>query len=376
MTSFTSRLRGWLALSVGLALLFCGSLWFTGHARGVRDSTMATMTAQMKTVCVGRHLIDVPVRAKVSLSGEMIAGFTIVTFEETEDSFRSRVATREADIIALGEKADPERPGGLIEARGLQLPGLRARTFIYGKGHTHGFENGRRVDSEWVSIESHAHLGNLSLVLSKQYATVAQAGLAESLLARVRLRGEHEAPSASGFCVRRAVFTEPLPAHENEHVVLHVGLLGHPDMGLSLISIANGSTDEGLLARSAATDADASLGERLRVTTLRAGKRTINGIDGEEVLERVRELNFTTGYGFAWEARGAAHDNLRPYLSLNMETGTNPRPGGEPVDSSLDREAVLALWDRISSSLRRQAGAQAVSGARARPTAMRARDAA
>jgi hypothetical protein len=35
-----------------------------------------------------------------------------------------------------------------------------------------------------------------------------------------------------------------------------------------------------------------------------------------------------------------------------METGTNPRPGGNPVDSSLHEDAVLALWDNISSSIR------------------------
>jgi hypothetical protein len=35
-----------------------------------------------------------------------------------------------------------------------------------------------------------------------------------------------------------------------------------------------------------------------------------------------------------------------------METGTNPRPGGKPVDSSLHEDAVMALWDSISSSIR------------------------
>lgn len=45
-------------------------------------------------------------------------------------------------------------------------------------------------------------------------------------------------------------------------------------------------------------------------------------------------------------------DPLRPFLTLNMETGTNPRPGGKPVDSSLHENAVVALWDSISSSIR------------------------
>jgi len=70
------------------------------------------------------------------------------------------------------------------------------------------------------------------------------------------------------------------------------------------------------------------------------------------VLERVRELNFTTGFGFMWEMRGQKDDPLQPYLLLQMETGTNPNAGGKPVETSLHQDAVLALWDRISSSIR------------------------
>jgi hypothetical protein len=166
------------------------------------------------------------------------------------------------------------------------------------------------------------------------------------------VRGNDEIPSVPGFCIWRGVFAEPLPEHTNEHVVFHLGLPGHPDMGLAFSSVAGGRIEDGLLERVAVTDAEATADEMLRVSRLRSGKRNINGIEGEEVLERVRELNFTTGYGFMWEARGTNDDLLQPHLLLNMETGTNPRPGGKPVDSSLHEDAVLALWDSISSSIR------------------------
>jgi hypothetical protein len=123
-------------------------------------------------------------------------------------------------------------------------------------------------------------------------------------------------------------------------------------MGLAFDVMPAGRTDRSLLVRVADIDAEASADELLRVTKLRSGKRSINGIDGEEVLERVRELNFTTGYSFMWEAHGVENDHLQPYLLLNMETGTNPSPGGKPVDSSLHEDAVLELWNSISSSIR------------------------
>jgi len=344
---------GWRTLIVLLAGLACAGTWAAGQVRSIRDrSEVAKMTDKMKTVCVGRYLVDVPGEAETSLSGEMISGFTIDTVEESESSFRERISARESVIAAQGKDANTAQAGGLIEAHDLRTAGLVGRTLIYGRDRTYGFEGGRRVDIEWVSVEVHAHLKGVSFTLSKKVANDSDARLAETLLTRLQVRGDDDIPSIPGFCIWRGVFAEPLPEHTNEHVVFHLGLPGHPDMGLALSSVAGGRIDDGLLERAAVVDAEASADEMLRVTKLRSGKRNINGIEGEEVLERVRELNFTTGYGLMWEARGGVDDLLQPHLLLNMETGTNPLPGGKPVDSSLHEDAVLALWDSISSSIR------------------------
>ncbi|WP_198115303.1 T6SS immunity protein Tli4 family protein [Massilia rhizosphaerae] len=309
------------------------------------------MTEKMKTVCVGRYLIDVPNQATVGLSREMISGFTIDAVQEPEAVFRERVAEREA-MIGARKTVDSAQPGGMVEARDLRVPGLIGRTFIYGRDRTYGFEGGRRVDVDWVSVESHAHLGGLSLTLSMKYASEDDAKLAETLLAQLRLRDEHEIPTVPGFCIEQAIFVEPLPSHSNEQVAMSLGLPDHPDLSLVFFSLAGGKPAPGLLARTAEVDAAATADELLRVSKLREGKRSVNGIDGEEVLERVRELNFTTGYGFNWEVSGTDDNLLRPFLSLELLTGNSERPGGKPVDSSLHEDAVLALWDTISSSIR------------------------
>ena len=310
------------------------------------------MTAKMKTVCVGRYLVDVPEQANISLSGEMIAGFRIKTVEETEPDFHARLAAREAELRARGANGDQGGEGGLIEARNLQSPRFVGRSLIYGRSRGYLMAGDKRIDMESVSVEVHVHMGDLSFSLSAEGTEEASAKEAEALFKRLRLRGEDEIPSVPGFCIWRGVFVEPLPEHKNEHAVFHLGLPGHPDMGLALSSISGGHTDEGLLARAAVTDAEATPDEMLRVTKLRSGKRSVNGIEGEEVLERVRELNFTTTYGFMWEALGVSDDPSQANLLLNMETGTNPRPGGKPVGSSLHEDAVMELWDSISSSIR------------------------
>ena len=347
-----TRKRGWRELIVLLAALACAGTWAAGQVRSIRDrSEVAKMTEKMKTICVGRYLIDVPSQADVGISREMMSGFTIDAVQETEAVFRERVAAREADIGAH-RAPDAGQPGGMVEARDLRIPGMIGRTLIYGRDRTYGFEGGRRVDVEWVSVESHAHLGDLSLTLSMKYANEDDAKLAEALLAQVRLRDEQEIPTVAGFCIAKAIFVEPLPSHRNEQVAMSLGLPGHPDLSLVFFSLAGGKPTPGLLARTADVDAAASADELLRVSKLREGKRSVNGIDGEEVLERVRELNFTTGYGFNWEVPGRDDDLLQPFLSLELLTGNNERPGGKPVDSSLHEDAVLALWDSISSSIR------------------------
>lgn len=314
------------------------------------------MTEKLKTVCVGRYLIDVPSDAEVQLAGARIAGFAIDTDEESETAFRDRVAAREAAIAAHGaqrrDEQDRARDGGLIDAHDLHIPGLIGRTFVYDRNRGYVMEGERRIDMASVSIEIHAHMEGRSFSLSATSKQEADAAEAEALLARLRVRADGEIPALPGFCIRRGVFVDPVVGKKNEHVTLHLGIPGHPDLGLAFNSMPGGRTDRSLLARVADTDAESSPDDMLRVTKLRSGRRTINAIDGEEVLERVRELNFTTGYSFMWEARGVENDPVQPYLFLNMETGTNPRPGGKPVDSSLHEDAVLALWDGISSSIR------------------------
>jgi hypothetical protein len=347
------KTRRWLISIVCLAALACIGSWAAVKVCSMRDrSEVAQMTEEMKTVCVGRYLVDVPVQAEVIMSHERIDGFAIETVEESEAEFRARVAAREAGIDALASDAGPHGPGGIAEAHDLRIPGLIGRSVVYGRTRSHGFEQGRRVDTEWVSVESHAHSNGLSISLSAEYVDDADANAAEALLARFRLRGEEEIPSGQGFCVWRAVFAEPLPAHKSEHVAMHVGLPGHPDLALSLVSMPGGGSDPNLMARATETDARTGADALLRITKLRERKRTVNGIDGEEVLVRAREFNFTTTYGFSWETPGIENDPLQPYLTLELQTGVSERPGGKPVETSLHEDALLALWDSIASSIR------------------------
>jgi len=53
------------------------------------------MTQKMKTLCVGRFLIDLPEESRVEMRQARIDGFEITTFNETEEEFQKRVVDRQ-----------------------------------------------------------------------------------------------------------------------------------------------------------------------------------------------------------------------------------------------------------------------------------------
>lgn len=350
-----SRKPGRYTLLLLLAAFACAGSWAAVHLRSVQDtSEVVKMTEEMRLVCVGRSLIDVPAQSELSFSNQVLDGLEISTVEESEAVFRARLAAREKEIEALGMTTDSRGPGGMVEARDLRLVDMAARLLVYGRTRSYSMEGDHRVDDEWMSIEAHVHVNALSFTFSMQYADPSDVPAVEALLERFRPRGENEIPSVPGFCVWRGIFAEPLPSHKTEHIVMHLGLPGHPDMGIAYSSVSGVPADDGLLARIAVVDAETRVDDMLRVTKLRSGKRSINGVEGEEELERLRARNFLTGYSLLWEAQGLLDDPVQSKLSLAMIFGNSSSPGGEPIGSSFHEDAVLTLtlWDRISSSIR------------------------
>ncbi|CAH0188113.1 hypothetical protein SRABI118_01421 [Massilia sp. Bi118] len=335
-----------------LVFVFSGvATWAASEIRSARHrSEVAAMMAKKKTACVGRYLVDVPADADVTLTSERLAGFEIQTREEDEATFRTRIAAREAEIATSGRMSDDSN--GLAIVRDLRIPGMIGRTMIFGHNAGYLMEAGRRVKDQFSSVEVHAHIGKQSFTLSAKYADEDRARLAETLLTRLRLRGEDEIPSEPGFCIERAFFSEPLPIREAEHFALQIGLPNHADIKMTLFSLPGGGAEPSLFRRVAETDSSAGFSERLRVTKIRLKKRSIDGLEGEEALESFLELNLATTYSFIWEARGIVSDPLRPFLSIELHAGMSQQAGGKPVNASLHQDALLALWDSIASSIR------------------------
>jgi hypothetical protein len=356
---------GFARLATLAAALLLGA-WVTSAVSSDRDRReVAKMTGNTKTVCVGRFLIDLPANAEVSLGRASIGGFDIGAVLENQVQFQRRVKAREAEIrhTPLNELGTEN-----LEARSeLTGPGLHGEAFVFGRWGTSWTEKDRRVQVEAVAIESHVHHGarDVSFNLTAKNYDPVRFGKLPILVSHLAARGAQEIPTGPGFCIDRGLVTAPLSAEQNESVTMFVGLPGHPDLAIVFSTRAGTKPERGLRARSASALARQPYYVRAAFNKLAEGERTINGLAGEEIVMKVTEANLTTNFSFDWEAAGREDDVNAPLLTLEMQTGINPRAGGKPVDSGLSEAALTDLWHRISSSIRlRPSGAPFGRGSR------------
>lgn len=341
------RLRVLAVVVVALA-----SAWAVG---AVRDTyKVGKMTDKMKTMCVGRMLIDLPQEARVEVYGGWIDGFDINASEESDGAFRARVAAREAEI-----RATPDRLGGnknLESVREVKTDsGLTGKMFVHGR-YVHESTANKGTDGiehfryEGVALDAYVHGHGISIdVTAKEYMPEHIDDLYK-LVSQLVANPGNRIPTEPGFCIDLAYVRDPLTAEQGERVMLRAGLPGHPDLGIHFDTIAGSKPDpQGLIERDDASHARAPAFVNVRFSRLRAAPRTIGGFTGDELVQRVLEENFSIVYGFEWEVIGKKDDVFTPDITLEMKTGSSI---DGPVPSSLAQPAALALWDKISSSVR------------------------
>jgi hypothetical protein len=329
-----------------------GGAWAIGAAWDTYQ--VLNMTEKMKTICVGRMLIDLPAEAQVELYGQWIDGFDVDTFAESQEAFKARVAGREAEI-----QGKPDRLGGrnnMELAREIHTAsGLMGKIFVHTRKVSEGTEGYsaetlRHYRYEGVALEAHLHGHGLSIDVSAKEYDPALADNLPKLVSQLIPNPANRIPTDPGFCIDRAYIRDPLSAEQGERITMAVKLPSHPDIGINFDTIAGTKPDpRGLLERNAASRARLPALLNMRVTDLRAAPRVIGGLRGDELAQRVIEDNLSIVYGFHWEMVGTEDSVFIPDLALTMVTG---RGEGEPIRSSLSEPAAMALWDRISSSIR------------------------
>ena len=346
-----------------LAGALCAGLvatWAVGKVLDKRELSrrdqheVARMTDKMKTVCVGRFLIDVPEEAEIELRQARIDGFDISAFNETEEEFQKRVAERELQI-----RSKPDWRGGnknLESAREVTTgSGLSGKIFIHSRTVEEGTQgNGlggvERYRDEGITTEALVHAHGVSVDLFFEDRNPDLIEDLPTLVSQLVANPDNRIPTEPGFCMDRVYVRDPLSAGQREQIMLFGRLPHHPDVEFMFIVSAGLKPEpHGVLARSDAVHEGLSMADRMRITRLRAAPREIGGLKGEEVAELVVENNEARGHSFWWEVNGTENNVFVPHVVLRMSTGNGNR---QPVPSSLSDGAALGLWDKISSSVR------------------------
>ena len=350
--------RGPALLLVGLVVAGLTAAWAAGEvkqrAAAQRDNDkVARMTQKMKTVCIGRFLIDMPDETRLELRGPRIDGFDISSSDESEADFRARLAQREAQL-----RAAPDRLGGnrnVESATEVRTDnGVVGKVFVHSRTVMEGTQARglelERYRYEGVAIEAMLHGQGMSFTLVANDYDPGQIENLPRLVAKLVPNPHNQIPTEPGFCIDRAWFRDPLTADQGEQVMMSAQLPSHPDIEFLIILAAGNKPDkQSLLERGADTQSTLPLTDRWRISNLRAVRRTIGGIIGDELVKRVAELNDAIVYSFWWEVDGTEDNVLVPHLVFKMTTGEGDNG---PVPSSLSQDAAMALWDKISSSIR------------------------
>ncbi|MYM75585.1 hypothetical protein GTP56_25795 [Duganella sp. FT134W] len=300
---------------------------------------------KMKTICVGRFLIDVPEKASLSYRGARLSGWDISSWLETDEKFLERISNEE---IKLKSQKNEKGQVSLEQIHEIKGDHVHGRLFVSDRIWLEIFPYGVKEVSQAITIRAILRAHDVTFNLFAKIRSDNDVQEIEKIVTQLRRRLDDEIPEQPGFCFDRGFLTEPLDADQSEFTAVFLGLKEHPDLAIALSTYAGVAQDKSLLQRDAENDIKQQYHSRFHV--LRQGPRALNGLLGEEVLERVDEPNGSVLHGFMWELLAKKDDVYRPLLTLELDTGRGPP--GRPVNASLSDPEVLALWEKISGSLR------------------------
>jgi hypothetical protein len=329
-------------LSLVIAILVAGQLLVNFYKE---RKTMAEMDLEpSRVVCIGRILIDLPIRMQSYYGMTYFAGWHITTRTESVESFRARLQER---ITALSNAKNgygqesleaTKEAGGDWEGKILQFDRESLRAVDFG---VVSYE-------DIVKIEGLVHSHGISFDFSGGVRTDDDFEKLFALIERLKLRRPEEVPTESGFCIDHGIIVGKENPSLSEGITLFAGAADLPDVSLVVDSTAGTKASDTLLQRVAKSSIRKEYPSSFK--NLRHRARQINGHQGEEALTTVTEDNGNSNHSFVWESIPIKEDIYHPQFRVELVTGDNTTLKVNKTPFT-DNEAI-ALWDRITSTLR------------------------
>jgi hypothetical protein len=297
------------------------------------------MNSDWKTHAIGRHLVDVPVSAKL-----------VESWDYGRDPMKR---------LARGDDA---QYGKLVDQREAEL-----KTRVQKSGKPSFVErvslsNGSATLLSWsrpyyetiYATDTYFRVGSNILRYQKDAIPLDNKEKAIAFVKRCSEKWREipagQIPDGIGFVVGNTIIADDLPNFESWTLLIQ--LAGKPDVTLEVSSFV-GAVEEGLRKRAGGILAS-MLGMAAGLTQLRNHACPVGPIQADEILVAGNQ-DGKRGYGFKWEAPGKDYSLAEPNLNVSLQVGESAYATNRESFSSDDE--ALELWDTLVNSIRLRPGA-------------------
>jgi hypothetical protein len=296
-----------------------------------------------KTVCFSHFVVEVPATATL-VYGPAAVESPIAYFPGEADNLQRHVDAKLVEV---------EKHREYLE-KGSEFLGIES---LFGKV-IDGAMPGQKLlfgstDHATHSIYSFIPIGKHLFVQSADGAISKDAEIRNlnTVATHLRLRTDGDIPDEPGTCIDGG-FVSWQP--EFEQVTLGIRLKEHPDVHFSIDVVKNQkylSQSSDLNAR--LKEAESEGGSWFsRVTFFRRGPRQVGDWKGFEALAlKPAQDNEKETHEFHFVSLGVPNAPLQPRLDIQFDTGASGHHKGA-VKPSLSNEDAVALWDKLTGSIR------------------------
>ncbi|PYE20525.1 triacylglycerol esterase/lipase EstA (alpha/beta hydrolase family) [Paraburkholderia silvatlantica] len=323
------------------------------------------LTANLKTRCVGRYLIDMPGEA-VESGYAKIQGVSIEAKAMTEDAWRQEVAQREAALKATKSRDAYPFLYEAGKARGENTYYFIHRGTIYNDPSRRYIE-GYKWDRGYrflLKIEAYDYLHPdqtdepIVQKMTVKNGAPGKSAVVFSLLEKLRGRSQDDIPTEAGVCFTGGFL--PAPAGNNEEV--NTGFFNPThmrDVIWSVFTSPDFLEDTTVSRHADSAEARAAL-KAMNGKDVRKGAVELSGLKATEWLYESLKPGDGRGDTFSIAANETTSRPATPYFSMELSTGGQYKVQGqfEKFDPpSLTTSEAVALWDAVSRTLRLRPGA-------------------
>ncbi len=310
-----------------------------------RNHAMTDLTSKMKTICIGRYLMDVPADAEVALGYaesdsnkiKRIPGFA------SDEAFAHKLQQREAEL----KSAKHETEGSLFKSMSQSKDG-RQTVFV---------SRPEADDRRMYLVEAFVHAAPVAWHVSHQtgdkYLSLTINQIAE-IAQGLSYREASVVPSTPGACLADGLLNRTPLEVEEFHGGARIEALS---WSLSITSETSGPRDnvnfKDLFHR--VDDAIDMAGPGSGIKKLRRVKVHADGRSGQEYVALYPENNASI-----FDAKLELYGNEKPQqptIKLLMESGSPIKQDPRDTRKFLSTDDALALWDVMIKSIRPRPGA-------------------